>query len=104
MPISEKQFAANRANATKSTGPRTPEGKARSSRNSTVHGLTGKSPILPGEDPGDLRALVAQYRDALHPQGQVEEDLVGWQPRLDDLSTIVAHALAWQKKLITRNR
>jgi UDP-glucose 4-epimerase len=30
--------------------------------------------------------------------------LLGWRPQLDDLSTIVAHALAWQKKLITRNR
>jgi UDP-glucose 4-epimerase len=30
--------------------------------------------------------------------------LLGWRPRLDDLSTIVMHALAWQKKLVTRNR
>jgi len=30
-PISQKQFAANCANASHSTGPRTPEGKARSS-------------------------------------------------------------------------
>jgi UDP-glucose 4-epimerase len=30
--------------------------------------------------------------------------LLGWRPQLDDLSTIVAHALAWQKKLVTRNR
>ena len=28
MPISDEQLAANRANAAKSTGPRTPEGKA----------------------------------------------------------------------------
>jgi UDP-glucose 4-epimerase len=30
--------------------------------------------------------------------------LLGWRPQLDDLATIVAHALAWQKKLVTRNR
>jgi UDP-glucose 4-epimerase len=30
--------------------------------------------------------------------------LLGWRPQLDDLSTIVSHALAWQKKLVTRNR
>jgi UDP-glucose 4-epimerase len=30
-------------------------------------------------------------------------NILGWQPRLDDLSTIVRHALAWQQKLMTRN-
>jgi UDP-glucose 4-epimerase len=29
---------------------------------------------------------------------------LGWRPRLDDLPTIVRHALAWQEKLLTRNR
>ena len=28
----------------------------------------------------------------------------GWQPRLDDLSTIVRHALGWERKLMLRNR
>jgi hypothetical protein len=72
----ESQTNANRNNAQKSTGPRTAEGKARSSRNSTVHGLTGKSPILPGEDPADLLHLAESYRANLHPEGDVEEDLV----------------------------
>ncbi len=27
---------------------------------------------------------------------------LGWQPRFDDLSTIVAHALAWERKLMMR--
>jgi hypothetical protein len=37
---SEKQIAANRANAKKSTGPKTPVGKLRSSMNSSRHGLS----------------------------------------------------------------
>jgi hypothetical protein len=43
MPTSDKQLAANRANALKSTGPRTPEGKARSSQNARTHGFTAST-------------------------------------------------------------
>jgi hypothetical protein len=43
----ERQIAANRANAQKSTGPRTAEGKAISSRNATRHGLYSSAPVIP---------------------------------------------------------
>jgi hypothetical protein len=36
----EKQIAANRANAQKSTGPKTAAGRSKSSRNAFRHGLT----------------------------------------------------------------
>jgi hypothetical protein len=42
---SEKQIAANRANALKSTGPRTAAGRATSSRNAYRHGLS--VPVAP---------------------------------------------------------
>jgi len=42
-PVSQKQLAANRANAAKSTGPRTPQGKARSSQNGRKHGFTAST-------------------------------------------------------------
>jgi UDP-glucose 4-epimerase len=46
--------------------------------------------------PGDPAQVVAAADRA--------RSLLGWRPQLDDLSTIVSHALAWQKKLATRNR
>ena len=43
---SEKQIAANRANAKRSTGPKTAAGKLRSSRNAFRHGLSGPLPSI----------------------------------------------------------
>jgi hypothetical protein len=40
MPKTNKRIAANRANAARSTGPRTPEGKTRSAQNARKHGFT----------------------------------------------------------------
>src|SRR5579863_5462974 len=41
---------ANRQNSLLSTGPKTPEGKAASSRNALKTGLTGRTVLLPGDD------------------------------------------------------
>ena len=47
--VSEKQLVANRANAQKSTGPRSPETQAKVSQNRTTHGLCGKLCALGGD-------------------------------------------------------
>ncbi len=52
--LSDKQLAANRANAEKSTGPRTVEGKNRSRLNALRHNLTGQVTTL--TDPDRLAA------------------------------------------------
>ncbi len=46
----EEAARANRRNARKSTGPRTPEGKAVSSQNATSHGIYCRDVVLDGED------------------------------------------------------
>lgn len=57
----EKQTAANRLNAKKSTGPNTPAGKARSAWNGLQSGIYAKSLLLPDEKLEDLRALITEY-------------------------------------------
>ena len=57
------QLEANRANAKKSTGPRTAEGKARSAENSFRHGFRSRSPLAPGDDPAEFDALLDELLD-----------------------------------------
>ena len=69
----ERQIAANRANAKKSTGPKTAAGKLRSSRNAYRHGLS--SPLW-------LDPLASAKADA------IARALVGEDPTADKLGTV----------------
>ncbi len=63
-----KKIASNRANARKSTGPKTQAGKQVSRRNSLIHGLTAEVLLLDHEDPAEFEALRdAIYADYLPP-------------------------------------
>jgi hypothetical protein len=57
----ENQIAANRRNASKSTGPRTEEGKRRSRQNAVRHGLTAETVIAGLEN----RSSYAQFEQAI---------------------------------------
>jgi hypothetical protein len=70
------QHAANIRNAALSTGPRTPEGKAVSSRNAMKFGLTSKQVILPHEDPADFEALESTLIEQLQPADDGERLLL----------------------------
>jgi hypothetical protein len=73
---SEKQVEANRANARKSTGPKTAEGRARSRANAWKHGLTASTLIIVGEEPDEFDELRAALIDSYDPQSPWERELV----------------------------
>jgi hypothetical protein len=73
---SERQIAANRANALHSTGPKTPEGKAAVRHNAMRHGLLARDVVLPEEDLDAFEDLRNQVRAELSPVGRIEELLV----------------------------
>jgi hypothetical protein len=64
---------ANRLNAKKSTGPRSEPGRRRASLNRLLHGLRASTPVLPGEDPGELAELIRRVTTDMQPQGVIEE-------------------------------
>ena len=76
MSTTEQRLAANRANARRSTGPVTAEGKAIASRNATRHGLLSGRLFLDEEDPAQFQELVRNFASSLKPVGALEETLV----------------------------
>src|SRR5216683_1615623 len=75
MP-SERQLVANRNNAQKSTGPKTPEGRAAVSLNGVKHGLTAATLVLPGESESDFQSLLDSFESEHRPATPTEEALV----------------------------
>jgi hypothetical protein len=73
---SDARIAANRANAEKSTGPRSEEGKAASSRNALKHGMTARSYIVFDEEWDDFLAFHEKLRQDYEPRGTAEEEIV----------------------------
>ena len=73
---SERQKAANRANALHATGPNTLEGKAAVRFNAVRHGLLTQDVVLPGEDADAFEELWNKVRADRSPMGPIEEFLV----------------------------
>src|SRR5579872_1527326 len=74
--VSQRRLEANRKNAARSTGPRTPSGKARVARNAVKHGFFAAPARW---TPQQLRDFIETYdglRDDLRPHGIGEESCV----------------------------
>jgi hypothetical protein len=72
MVVSAAKLQANRRNAQKSTGPRTDEGKQKSSLNALEHGCRAMTLVLPEEDPQVLEARHAAWSARFLPRDEPE--------------------------------
>jgi hypothetical protein len=72
----DKQRAANRRNAHRSTGPKTERGVGVCKHNALRHGLRALQAVVPGEDPDEWEAHRAAVAADLAPAGAVELALV----------------------------
>jgi len=88
---SEAQIAANRLNAQKSTGPRTPRGKAALARNALKHGLTAKTVVLFDES----RTAFERFHQA---------QVLDFEPRTDGECALVEQiaTLGWRLRRASR--
>jgi len=73
---SQTKIDSARANGAKSHGPKTEEGRQKSSRNALKHGLYSSSVVLNTEPRKQYNEMLDAYLLELQPQGPVELDLV----------------------------
>jgi hypothetical protein len=71
-----KKIEANRRNALRSTGPKTPEGKRIAAQNASKLGIFSRELLLRGESEAELHLFARAIRADLEPSGPVEQCLV----------------------------
>jgi hypothetical protein len=72
----EAQIESNRKNSLDSTGPKTPEGKDSSRRNSCRHGLAGSGGVVALEDRAKVEARAKALGEEFQPKSEFERTLV----------------------------
>lgn len=68
MSSSEAKIAANRLNSSRSTGPRTPDGKEQSRRNGLKHGMAGQGIVIPEADFNKVEERILKLKQQLTPR------------------------------------
>ncbi len=114
LVLSERKIAANRSNALKSTGPRSPAGKARSRLNALQHGCYAQRARVMmqglGEDPRENEALLDELLEAYRPANAAERMLVEdiaalrLQRRRSDRAQAAKQACALERLELDRRR
>ena len=87
------QIEANRQNAQRSTGPKTPEGKAVVAQNAVTHGLRTSRTLIASEDPNEFERFRTGLLEELAPVGPMEAILAG---RIVTLTWQLSRAAALQ--------
>ncbi len=73
---SQRKIDSARANGAKSHGPKTEEGRQRSSMNALTHGFYAASVVLPHEPLDQYHETLQAYVRQFQPDGQAEFDLI----------------------------
>ena len=76
MTCSPARLLANQANAKRSTGPRTHQGKSISRLNAIKHGMAGQGVALPDEDAAEIARRFEAFQAELAPSGDMGRILV----------------------------
>jgi len=85
--ISARKAAANRRNASKSTGPKSVDGRNVARRNALKHGLTAETLVVEGEDAEAFRLMADSHLAVFRPRNDVEREfantfsLAAWRRR-----------------------
>jgi hypothetical protein len=99
MPVPRPALSASER--TGPTGPRPPEGKATSSGNSLKHGLASGRIIIPGEDPAEFEALLADLINEHAPANETESLLV---QQMAQSWWLMQRAIRLQSQAFSENR
>src|SRR5271154_6247900 len=76
LALTQRRLEANRRNATRSTGPRTAQGKARVARNAIKHGFFASQQKWTPDQHRDFEETLLGLRDELKPRDALEESCV----------------------------
>ncbi|HEX4231342.1 MAG TPA: hypothetical protein VHZ07_21910 [Bryobacteraceae bacterium] len=86
------QIAANQANSKLSTGPRTEEGRAKSSHNAVRTALTGRTVLLPTDDVEEYKNHVARFEAEFRPvtgrEKELTQNIADTQWRIDRIFSL----------------